>query len=71
MNSRPEATSLASLVQRISDDLAEADSGMLAELRRLQPDDPGSSTFWRIIVRYLDAEIPAATTAMRRCVAGL
>jgi CRISPR system Cascade subunit CasB len=69
LNTQSHETSLASLVQHISDDLADADPGTLAELRRLTPDDPGGSAFWRIVVGHLDRELPAGDNrneALRR-----
>ncbi len=56
MNLEPttETASLASLVGRIAAELAEADTGTLAELHRLTPDDPGGPAFWRIVVTRLD-----------------
>jgi CRISPR system Cascade subunit CasB len=53
-----DITSLPFLIQQISDDLADAGTGTLAELRRIRPDDPGGAAFWRIVVRRLDLELP-------------
>jgi CRISPR type I-E-associated protein CasB/Cse2 len=53
-----ERTSLASLVEQIAADLAQASAGELAELRRLTPNDYGGSTFWRILITRLDPELP-------------
>jgi CRISPR system Cascade subunit CasB len=58
IQSNDAATPLVSLIQRISDDLAEADPGTLAELRRLTPNEPGGTAFWRIVVTRLDRELP-------------
>ena len=59
MNPQPsDIASLSFLIQEISDDLTGAGTSTLAELRRLRPDDPGGAAFWRIIVRYLDHELP-------------
>jgi CRISPR type I-E-associated protein CasB/Cse2 len=59
MNTRlSEPVSLTSLIQQICDDLADAGTGTLAELRRLRPDDPGGPAFWRIVVRHLDLGLP-------------
>ncbi len=72
MNPQPhEAVSLTSLMRRIADDLAEAGTGALAELRRLRPEDPGGAAFWRIVVTRLDPEYlpgggPARDDALRR-----
>jgi CRISPR type I-E-associated protein CasB/Cse2 len=50
--------SIQSAIERIARDLADADSGTLAELRRLRPDEPGGAAFWRIVVRHLEPELP-------------
>jgi CRISPR type I-E-associated protein CasB/Cse2 len=72
MNPQPSDTaSLASLIRQIAGDLADAGTGELAELRRLKPDDPGGSAFWRIVVTRLDPNhlpggSPARDDALRR-----
>lgn len=61
MNPQPhETTSLASLIQRLAGDLANRGTGELAELRRLKPDDPRGSFFWRVVVTHLDRELPSS-----------
>jgi CRISPR type I-E-associated protein CasB/Cse2 len=71
MNPQPtEARSLGSLIGQIAAELRDAGTGDLAELRRLKPDDPGGSAFWRVVVTRLDPELPAGgdsrETALRR-----
>lgn len=59
-----EAASLASVIQRIIAELSEAGTADRAELRRLKPDDPGGSAFWRIVVTRLDpAHLPGGGPA--------
>lgn len=53
-----DTSSLASLIQQIAVDLAGADNGTLAELRRLHPDAPGGRAFWRIVVTRLEPDLP-------------
>ncbi|HVN89180.1 MAG TPA: type I-E CRISPR-associated protein Cse2/CasB [Candidatus Binataceae bacterium] len=50
----PDGPSIAVIIGRIAADLAGSDSGRLAELRRLQPEEPGGSAFWRIVVTQLE-----------------
>lgn len=67
-----EAPSLASLIGHLATDLAAADSGTRAELRRLTPDDPGGPAFWRVVVTRLEPADqlrgggPARENALRR-----
>ena len=61
--------SITSTIQHVTDDLADADAGTLAELRRLRPGDAGGPAFWRIVVRHLEPELPvgdARDEALRR-----
>ena len=66
-----ERGSLAALLGRIAASLEhDTSTGDIAELRRLDPDHPGSPAFWRIVVASLDPSLPpdgpARSEALRR-----
>ena len=55
----PPQRSIVAIVSNLVEDISDLASGDLAELRRMDPDTPDATAFWRLMARYQLLDNPA------------